>query len=645
MKRNTVLVVVVAVVLAGSGFAVAQSSFFGTSSGLIEHQAPNGPSILTEDVDYEDPVPIRNKSIDFGHTNFTGEGYAEASNFGGDLQLQNISTQGTLFTERAGMYRVGVDSNISALTISSTNLNSTQTDLSVTGTDTVTVTGFDASQVVRVERSQSGDTFEIADANGTITFTAADEDVSLVEGDAPTMTNPQPVDTIIDSSTVTLSADVDHDDFDTGISVDLDWQVNGTTINTTTVTSPGTYSITTDEFGRGQNNWTVTATDPAGQTDSVSGSFGTPTVLEIRDENTGELVTTTTDIEVTFFGEDETVITRTTQNGTIDMSGLPLDQGYTIQANATDYFERQTFAPSVADQHVHYLLNKSATAVETEFTLTDPTGEFSPENSRVYIKKAVTINGTTEYRTIIGDRIGTGSFSTLLEQDERYLIEVENIETGERRELGPYVSTSSGVIELELDEIDFGFSGEVADTGYEWNAEYINETAPAIDFAFDYDGRLERLDVVIRQRGGNETEIFNETYLNLEGTVQERILLPENIENPDQTTWVVEWNATNSPSLKGSTIVGKAQMPLGLGGVDETILSFAGVFIILLVAGLFSAANISVGAIATSLVAAGLWFIGVLPDAVSGLAIAVALLVGVLYHARRGPAAQGGTRT
>jgi hypothetical protein len=263
----------------------------------------------------------------------------------------------------------------------------------------------------------------------------------------------------------------------------------------------------------------------------------------------------------------------------------------------------------------------------------------------VFIKKATTVNGTTEFRRIVGDRIGTGGFSTLLEQDERYLIEVENIETGEIRELGPYVTTTSKLVELELDEIDFGYSGSVEDTGYEWSAEYINETAPAIDFAFDYDGRLKRLDVVIRQRGGNETKIFDETYLNFEGTIQERILLPSTIEDPDTTTWIVEWNATNSPSLKGSAIIGKEQMPLGLGGVDSTVLSFVGVFVILLVAGLFSAANLSVGAITTSLVAAGLWFIGVLPGSVSGMAIAVALLVGVLYHIRRGPATQRGTRS
>lgn len=644
MKRNTVLIVAVLAVLAVPGFVIAQSTFFGTSSGLIEHQAPNGPSILTEDVDYEDPVPIRDGIIDFGHTTFTGTGDAEASNFGGDLTLQNITTSGVLWANETNLRPVGIHSGLTDVTIASTDINSTETDITVSGTGNLSVGGFGAGEPVRVERSQSGTTWEIADQNGEIKVLVSDEEITLVEADSPTVTNPKPVDTITDSSTVTLSAQVDHDDFDAGIAVDLVWQVNGTTVNTTTVTSAGTYSVDTTQFGPGENNWTVTATDPAGQSASASGSFGVPTEIEIRDELTGNLVTTQTDIEVTFFGDEDTVITRTTTNGTVDMSTLPLDQSYTIQVNASGYYERQSFARSVADQHVHYLLNESATAVETEFQLSDPTGEFSPRNSRIFIKKAIELNGTTEFRTIVGDRIGTGSFSTLLERDQRYLIEVEQIETGEIRELGPYVATSSKTVELEVDQIDYGFTGSADDVGYQWNAEYTNKTTPAIDFAFDYDGRLERLDVVIYQRGGNETVLFDETYLNFEGTIQERIPIPPSIENPDQATYIVEWNATNSPSLRGSATLGKQQLPLGLGGVDDGILSMVGVFIILLVAGLFSAANLSIGAITTSLVAAGLWFIGILPGEVSGLAIAVALLIGVMYHVRRGPA-QGGTRT
>jgi hypothetical protein len=56
--------------------------------------------------------------------------------------------------------------------------------------------------------------------------------------------------------------------------------------------------------------------------------------------------------------------------------------------------------------------------------------------------------------------------------------------------------------------------------------------------------------------------------------------------------------------------------------------------LILLVGGLFSQANIGVGTIATALVAGGLWFIGALPAEVSGLAIALALLLGAMTFVR-----------
>ena len=115
-------------------------------------------------------------------------------------------------------------------------------------------------------------------------------------------------------------------------------------------------------------------------------------------------------------------------------------------------------------------------------------------------------------------------------------------------------------------------------------------------------------------------------------------MIPEYIEDPDTTTWVVNWNATiNGETTDSSTIVGRGTLGTSIPGVGGTVLSIVGVLAIFVVAGLFSAANVSVGAIATSLVAAGLWFVGIIPSAVSGAFIAVALMIGIITHVQRGP--------
>ena len=414
------------------------------------------------------------------------------------------------------------------------------------------------------------------------------------------------------------------------------WHLNGQQIATASATTNTTISQDVTSFANGTNTWNVTATDTSGDTDVVSGSFATPATLEIRDELDQTLVDTAT-ANLTFFGEDETVVTRSTSDGKIDMSGLPLHESFVIQVEANGYVTRESFARSVVERQTIYVLPDTANTVETQFAIDDPTGQFAASDTRVFVKKPIETNGTTNYEVVVADNLGTGTWTTTLHQDQRYIIEVEDTESGEIRQVGPYVASVSELVTLEVDELNFQFSDGVGQAEYAWNATYVNETEPAIDFQFEANETVDSFHVTISQRFNDSTVILDETVTNHDGPIDRRAAIPDHIENPNQTTWNVTWTAEiDGDRATGSTLVGKSGLPANLPGLSQHILSIVGILGIFLVAGLFSQANVSIGAITTSLVAAGLWFVGIIPEAVSGIFIAIALMVGVLYHVRLG---------
>ena len=644
MKRKLVVGLLVAIVLL-SGVAIAAVDWRATSS--VEFDAADGPAITLDeqtDLTAQRPIPD-SQTVDLGPIDFESTGDTSAfvsSVSGSQTKLTGVVTNSnTLWANHSQTQRVGVDSGastINSITWDQIDLASDQTEISISGSGTLYVDGFAANEYVRVERS--GEILlRQADADGIISVTVQDHDLTFLDTNEPQLTNPIPNDNQnIDQSPVTLQADLDHPDFPAE-EVTLTWYLNGQQVDTTTATDSGTVSVDVTGFVGGSNDWSVVAEDTTGATTSIEGSFATPNTLEIRDEqNPDQLVTTDTEIEVTFFGDDQTVETRTTTDGTIDMSGLPLDESFTVQVDADGYLVRQSFARSVVERQEIFVLNDSAETVETQFEVNDPTGQFPSETSRVFVKKPIERGGTTQYEVVVADQIGSGGWTTTLAKDQRYLIEVENPNTGEIRQLGPYVASVNEVVTLNVDDLNYDFTQNVGDVNFDWDATYINETGPAIDFQFVADDTIDKFDVTIHKRNNESVTILEEQFTNYNGNISLRAMIPEYIEDPDTTTWVVNWNATiDGETTDSSTIVGRGTLGTSIPGVGGTVLSIVGVLAIFVVAGLFSAANVSVGAIATSLVAAGLWFVGIIPSAVSGAFIAVALMIGIITHVQRGP--------
>jgi len=458
----------------------------------------------------------------------------------------------------------------------------------------------------------------------------------------PELSNLEPDNELITDSDVILSADVDDKDFDLpqGDEVDVEFYTgDDELIDSETITTNQTVSVTADPKA-GENEWYVVATDEYGnEVVSDTKTYQTPENLEIRDETDPEsLVTTEADVEVQFFTGDE-VITRSTDDGIVNLAGLPADESMTIQVVADGYVTRQSVVESIIDQQNVYLLADDVDSVETNFILDDRTGEFPGDRTRIVVEKPITKDGQTTYQTVVSDEAGVGGYSTVLERDSRYRLSIINEETGQDRVLGPYVTTSSETVNLEVDSVQFD-SGDL-DIGYEWRADYVNESAPTIRFDFESaeDKTVRDFELVIESRDG-DVELINESHSSGD-SVSEQITIPEEVDDKDTMTWEVHWSgqiqsddSDEQETITGGTVVGPDRLPVELPGVSEDVLNVVSVLLILLVAGLFSSANVTVGGIVTSLTAGALWFIGITPDGVTGMFIATGLFISVIAHLR-----------
>jgi hypothetical protein len=251
----------------------------------------------------------------------------------------------------------------------------------------------------------------------------------------------------------------------------------------------------------------------------------------------------------------------------------------------------------------------------------------------VTVSKSFTRNGQTNQQVVVSDVIGVGGYSTVLEQDQRYLLKVIDTETGNRRTVGPYVATQAETVRLEIAALDF--ENQDPQINYEWGASFQNETAPAIDFRFSSDDEttVENLDVEIVQRDGNVT-LLDKTFDN-PGTVKQELIIPIGTVNAESAVWEVTWTATiGGEQERGSEVVGQSSLGVPVPEMSQGVLTAMSVLFILMIAGLFSQANVAAGGVVTSLTAGGLFFVGALPGSASGLLIATALVVSIIAYAR-----------
>lgn len=648
--RTWLLIVAGLVVVLGAGFAAA-ATFYGTSSGLVEHDAPNGPTILSEDVDYGDNVPIRDGVVDFNHTRFesSGETYAEVSGFDSEfLTLDNLdaSDQLNVYSDSRPTIRLtgsadsvavrdyAVDDGLADLSV--TNANNLVVNLTSLPSESWIVLTSDSAQDVAAWTGNSNEAqFDIPDG--------ATADYEIEEVTDSVVSNPSPhAKTVNKTSDIELSVDIDAPDggqYDIAfVNADTDQ-----TIGVDTVTDSGTASVTWSDPPLGTNNWYVVVGDTM---QSETFEFQTPATVEIRDELTQELLNESLEVEVSFFGDPgETILTRTTSDGIVDLSGLDPDQAYVISASpvndSSNYIDRRVYLPDITEQATVYLLNESQTdSVEIEFILEDQTGEFDAEGTYLIVSKAFETGSagenTTveEYRQISGDLFGAASgYSVVLEEGIRYKLTLEN-DDGKRRELGHYQPERSEAITLDVGELSWNLPREVQED-VQWDFERFEQGGREIIRVQinDSEQELDDVHVQIYETDNQSNVIYDEVHPGPYGELTITQTIPSQYENV--TSWTIDWVADKNSTVGGQTILGTGSYGIGLP-VESGILAIFSGLLLTFISGFFSVRVSELGMIIMPLCALGLFAMGWLPLPLSWILGALALGIMVEFASRGG---------
>jgi len=642
-KYRTLLVLLLCTTVVGVGSGMAAVSLFGREpvSGDIPLRAAEGPTVtvsgasgleLTNFTADKETVVV---SSDLGNATVSAAGDS-------DITLESITGWTNTSSINASTYDITIDptdkpeasvgGDIKTFDYSDTvAVDDGTVDFTysgTTGSSEVTLTGLSTSETVAAVDAQTGQYLDVATvSNGEVSFVLPNSAHSVVlqtSDGGPTLSDPSPTgsqSTPPSALTVNVS-DVDFPADNVTVTATLD----GTPIATKTANSAGelSFSINGGSLQAGTHTVTMDATDEFGQTDSISYTFQTPDTLYIRNETSPtELVKDNTTVSVTFFGQDNAVITRSTTTGKINLTGLPTNQALVVETEADGYYSRTIVIEELWQQETVYMLNESSDSVLVDFKLEDDTGQFVTEDTVVKIQKAITINGTTEYRTISGDYLSaTGEVSTFLQRDQRYRIVAET--DGQVRRLGSYTATTSTTETLTIGQVVL--DGDV-DEGYTFRAQTTNSSGQDYIRAVyrDVESATTSLDVTVIRVYENESEsiIATRSVDQTLGTYSELIAIPNTTGD-----YRVEWTAVRG----GETITGEARVG-DLRDLDDQwpistwVLEMLGMVFVVGVGGLFVMYDSSLSGIAMVATATLLTFIGVIQLPMWALATAAAAAI------------------
>lgn len=319
------------------------------------------------------------------------------------------------------------------------------------GTTTVTARGLPANTELAAVDNDTHTVLAVAmtDGSGTVTFsgmTNSEHRVELMTTDGgPTLNDSSASPTGgLSVSSQTLSIEVTDPDFPND-NVTVEFFKDGNSIGTTTLTSNGTATMPTTFSLGGSHTWHAVATDEYGTTDTSSTfTVQTPNELRILNESAPTTLVDNATVELRFYVDEGSgapqVYTRNTSDGTVNMTGLPVDKPFVVVAEADGYFSRRIFVPSLFETQKVFLLPENETAVQVTFAIEDYTGEFPPATTVLQVQRA--LNGS--YKTVLGDFFGaTGEFPATVAFNQRHRLVLLNSETGETRSLGAFTPQST----------------------------------------------------------------------------------------------------------------------------------------------------------------------------------------------------------
>jgi len=486
MKETTRRLVIAAVLLVAAvgvvAAAVSTTSVTQNSDGAVLQAGDSGPAVnITGNIDvYPATGTTGTTTVQWNTTdgNVTVTSSAHTNITIADTEIVGTwtnataidATNGPVTIDPADKPAVTVDEQIDTIAFrSSTSADDGVVDFVYSGsssTSNVTLRTAPANTQLGAVDADTGALLDVAtsDASGTIVFDALDNsqhNVLLQTSDSPSLSNPSPQGQLVNNPT-SISVQVNDSDFP-GDTVSTSFDLDGSSVGSKSVSSNGTASVSMPSRGQtaGVHTVDVTATDSFGQTTTLSYTYEVPSNITIFNETSPSQKITSATATLRFFevGGGE-VFERTTSNGKLDLTGLPVQKDMTVVVEASGFETRRIFLDSIYEQSEVYLLDTSfmnapATG-DVVFTLSDRTGQFPDSTTTLRVQRALTKdfdgdgNDETRMQTIAGDKFGaSGEFpATLVASSVRYRLVIEN-EQGDRRVLGAYTATGDDSVTLE----------------------------------------------------------------------------------------------------------------------------------------------------------------------------------------------------
>jgi hypothetical protein len=511
-----------------------------------------------------------------------------------------------------------------------------------TGTSRVTVTGVQANTelVAFDENTGSGVDLAKSDGSGSVTFDNLDNSEHVIKIQSTTFSDPVLSDASptgdLSTEPSDLSIQVNDSDFDDGDSVEVRFRLDGSKIDTQTITSNQTVTTTIPASGKtaGQHNWSVEAEPDHGSLTTGNFSYQIPSNVTIREERDPSTTIQPDKVTIQFFPkgeEDPQIITRSTTTAVIDFTGLPAGEQFIITLEAPGYHNRTVLLDDIYSQRNVFMLNKNGTAVQTTFTTDDRTGDFNPGDTEIIVERAINrsiydaSDPGTRWTAVSGDQLGAdAAFTDDLDQDQRYRIKARSDTS--TRILGTYTAESAGTVRLQIGSVVINPDGV---DGPSFNATRTNETNQKVKVRFEFNDSKQDTDKLYLHiyEFNNESNVLlaNTSFSGPFGTFSQVETVPDAENN---TTWTVEFVAvrSNGDNIRGTVIVGPKRPTLENMSPWLVTLLFSGAM--LLVAGLFSQLNGGIGALVTAGLGALFFYLDFVPPTLGSGVMLLALIVG-----------------
>lgn len=351
--------------------------------------------------------------------------------------------------------------------------------------------------------------------------------------------------------------------------------------------------------------------------------YSEPKELEIRNASSPNSLVTSATVDVRFFNGSDTVRTRQTSTGTVDLAGGPVSTPLLVRVDANGFNSREIILPSLIRQQEVFLVPTNQSTIDVEFSLQDNTGQFPGPETNLILERPLNISGQTTFKRIeAGDFGAAGTKTVTLVPGERYRVTVKN---GERsRELGPVTPTRAQRIPLEVGQLEFGVDNE---STFAFNGSRSGDTLSAV--YEDPKSETTSMTITFREINNESNVVASSTKTSTTGSFKFSHQLQGNATNE---SYVARFEGVrNGEQLNQTVVIGSDRFPLGTG-LDEGWQQIFSVALILVVGGLFSAGNARIGAIIVPGVGGILFYLGWLDGVAGAATVVLALSLGAGYN-------------